>query len=381
VAVRWPDGALSSGVACGIKSGGAPDLGVITFEEATAWAGVFTLNAAAAAPVIWCREHLGEPIRAVVVNSGNANACTGIAGSKAVRATATSAARVAGCAPDEVLIASTGPIGLPLPTDAIQAALPRAFAATGPGVEPFAGAITTTDTVIKTSFHAAGGASVVGVAKGAAMIAPNMATMLAFIATDAAADRGLLHATLGPAVQRTFNRISIDACESTNDSVFMFATGRAGRAHPDDLAKAVEAVCGDLAEQIVQDAEGGTTLVRIRLGGAASEESAVAAGRAVAASALWRAAVAGADPNWGRVLSALGAADRSVDITRVSLSIAGVPLFVDGEPTGEVLAAAAAMDSPEVTVECDLGSGTGSAELLSADLTEEYVRLNAEGTS
>jgi glutamate N-acetyltransferase / amino-acid N-acetyltransferase len=379
--MRWPDGVRSSGTACGIKPGGAHDLGVITFEEPTPWAGVFTLNAAAAAPVMWCREHLGAPVRAVVVNSGNANACTGRFGAKAVATTASAAAAAARCDPNEVLVASTGPIGIELPVTAIENALPGAVASTNAEVEAFAGAITTTDTVIKTSSHPAGAATVVGVAKGAAMIAPNMATMLAFLATDAAADTGLLHATLAPAVGRTFNRISIDACESTNDSVFLFATGTAGRAHPDDLAKAVEAVCADLAEQIVRDSEGSGKFVRIRIAGAPSEESAAAAGRAVAASALWRAAVGGGDPNWGRVISALGASDRSLDVTRISLSIGGVALFVDGEPTGALRDAAETMSAEEITVDCSIGSGPGAAEVLSADLTEEYVRLNAEGTS
>jgi glutamate N-acetyltransferase/amino-acid N-acetyltransferase len=342
---------------------------------------VFTLNAAAAAPVMWCREHLGAPVRAVVVNSGNANACTGPAGPKAVTATAQAAAAAAGCDPHEVLVASTGPIGIELPVGAIETALPTALGATSDEVGAFAEAITTTDTVIKTSSRAAGAATVVGVAKGAAMIAPNMATMLAFLATDAAADTGLLHATLAPAVGRTFNRISIDACESTNDSVFLFATGTAGRAHPDDLAKAVEAVCADLAEQIVRDAEGAGKFVRIRITGAPSEERAAAAGRTVAASALWRAAVGGEDPNWGRVLSALGAADRSLDVARISLSIGGVPLFVDGDPTGALSEAAATMSADEIIVDCSIGSGPGTAEVLSADLTEEYVKLNAEGTS
>ena len=381
MAVKWPDGIWSAGIACGIKPGGAHDLGLITFEVPSPWAGVFTLNAAAAAPVEWCREHLGAPVRAVVVNSGNANACTGSAGSTAVATTTDAAAAAVGCSRDDVLVASTVPIGIPLPVDAIVTALPGAMQARRAEVEPFAGAITTTDTVIKTSSHAAGGANVVGVAKGAAMIAPNMATMLAFLATDAAADTGLLHATLSPAVGRTFNRISVDACESTNDSVFLFATGIAGRAHPDDLAKAVEAVCADLAEQIVSDAEGAGKVVRIRVAGAPTEDDAAAAGRAVAGSALWRAAVGGGDPNWGRVLAALGAADRSLDVTRISLSIGGVALFVDGEPTGALARAQATMAATEITVDCTVGSGPGAAEVLSADLTEEYVRLNAEGTS
>jgi glutamate N-acetyltransferase/amino-acid N-acetyltransferase len=381
MAVRWPAGVRAAGVACGIKPSGAPDLGVLAFESPCAWAGTFTRNAAAAAPVLWCRERAGAPAAAVVVNSGNANACTGTAGREAVAVTALAASEAIDCDPNQVLVASTGTIGVPLPVELIVASLPGAFAALSDGVDGFANSILTTDTTMKTSYRRAGNAAVVGVAKGAAMIAPNMATMLAFITTDATADSGLLRRCLGSAVDRTFNRVSIDGCESTNDSVFLFSTGVAGRVAPDVLGAAVESVCADLAEQIARDAEGASKLVRIRVTGAPTEARALEAGRAVADSALWRAAASGADPNWGRVLSAIGSADADLDLDRASVSICGVPMFVMGEPTGDRQEGARAMAAPEITVDCDLGSGTGTADVVSADLTIDYVKLNAEGSS
>jgi glutamate N-acetyltransferase/amino-acid N-acetyltransferase len=186
---------------------------------------------------------------------------------------------------------------------------------------------------------------------------------------------------LDRAVDRTFNRISIDACESTNDSVFLFATKAAGPVDDVELGKSIEAVCADLAEQIVRDAEGGTKFVRVRITGAATESKAAAAGKAVAASALWRAALAGGDPNWGRVVSALGAADRGLDTDRVSVRLGGAVVFDGGEPVRDLAEAARAMSAPEVLVECALGAGTATAEILSADLTIDYVMLNSEGTS
>jgi glutamate N-acetyltransferase/amino-acid N-acetyltransferase len=377
--VRWPAGIQSSGVACGLKEA-VPDLGVIAFDRPTPWAGVFTQNAAAAAPVHWCRRMLGAPVRALVVNSGNANACTGPAGDAAVRATVDAAALEVGCSADEVLVASTGPIGIPLPVDLVCAGLPNAIAEAGDQVETFAGAILTTDSVIKTASSSAGDATIVGVAKGAAMIAPNMATMLAFIATDAELSAAELQELLGVSVEVSFNRISIDACESTNDSVFAFATGMKQSADRDALATSLTSVCRSLAEQIVRDAEGGSRLVRIRIDGAPDEQRAVALGRAVAASALWRAATHGADPNWGRVLAALGSIHPSLDLAATELSI-GPEVVFSGAPCGSLDVAAKAMAEPEFTVSCSLGAGGGTAEILTADLSSEYVALNAAGTS
>jgi glutamate N-acetyltransferase/amino-acid N-acetyltransferase len=378
--MRWPDGVLSAGEACGIKDS-APDLGVIVLERPCTWAGTFTQNAAAAAPVQWCRDNLGAPVRAVVVNSGNANACTGPAGTTAVGATADTAAALLSCAPEEVLIASTGPIGVALPVERICDALPATVAKAHSDVSDFANAIMTTDTQVKVASADAGPARVVGVAKGAAMIAPNMATMLAFIATDATIPQPLLQASLSESVAVSFNRISVDACESTNDSVFLLSTGSAGPVDPGEFGAALGSVCRELAEAIVADAEGGTRLVRIRVEGAHDESHALELGRAVAASVLWRAAMHGADPNWGRVLAALGTADRGIDIARLDLSVGPVLVFSRGAPTGSLEVAAKAMEEPEFSVTCSLGAGDAAAEVLTTDLSPEYVALNAEGTS
>lgn len=379
--VRWPGGVTSAGVAAGIKTGGAPDVGVLVVDAPVAWAGTFTKNAAAAAPVKWCRGRLGAPVRALVVNSGNANACTGPDGDAAVRAVARETAASLGCDAGEVLVASTGPIGVQLPATAIVASIPRALAALEDGVDSFARSILTTDTYSKVSVKHAGATGVTGVAKGAAMLAPNMATMLAFLVTDGAFDAVTLQGALDAAVSRSFDRISVDACESTNDSVFLLSTGRAGPSSAEDLSTALNAVCGDLAEQMVRDAEGGTKLVRIRVSGATGEGAAADLGRAVAASALWRSAVYGADPNWGRIVSALGSADRSLDLAALELSIGAETVFLRGSPAGSLDAAASQMAGDAFEVTCVVGDGPGSAEVLTADLSPDYVTLNAYGTT
>ena len=379
--VNWPAGVTSAGVACGIKDGGAPDLGMIVAESPVAWAGTFTKNAAAAAPVKWCRGHLGRPVRAIVVNSGNANACTGPAGEAAVVTVARAAAATIGCDPDDVLIASTGPIGVALDHSAIVAALPEGVRSLVPSVDDFAGSILTTDTRTKVAVGEAGRSSLVSVAKGAAMLAPNMATMLAFLVTDAALDAKDLQVALDGAVRRSFDRISVDACESTNDSVFLLSTGTAGEVDVADFVSTLESTCSALAEQMVRDAEGGSKLVRINVVGAADEDSAASLGRAVAASALWRAAVHGGDPNWGRVLAALGSADRGLDVTAIDLFIGSEQVFENGIPASSLDAAAKAMTLDELEVTCVVGSGPGSAQVLSSDLSPEYVTLNAYGTT
>ena len=380
MAVTLPDGFSSAGVACGIKSEGL-DLGLLVMEEATAWAGTFTKNGAAAACVHWCRSLLGKPVRALVVNSGNANACTGEDGDKAVRAVAEAVARVAGCSEGEVLVASTGPIGVLLPTERLVGGVESAAGSLQTEASAFSHAILTTDTVPKVARAKGDGFTLVGVAKGAAMLAPNMATMLAFVTTDAALDGAALQGALSTAVARSFDRISVDACESTNDSVFLLTSGRKGPVDEDLFIEALERVCRDLAEQMVRDAEGGSRLVRIQVTGAMDEATGVALGRGVAASALWRAAVHGADPNWGRVLSALGAVDRRLDLSQVSLSIGDVAVFVDGAPTGDLRAAARAMEAEEFIVACRVGPGDTAIEVLTTDLSPDYVTINATGTS
>jgi glutamate N-acetyltransferase/amino-acid N-acetyltransferase len=213
------------------------------------------------------------------------------------------------------------------------------------------------------------------------MLAPNMATMLAFLATDAAVEGQTLQHVLGSAVRKTFDRISVDACQSTNDSVFLVASGAAGPANVDALAAGVETVCADLAEQMVRDAEGGSRLVRIRVAGAPDEDGAVALARGVADSALWRAAVHGGDPNWGRIVAALGAADPGLDLEGIAISIGTETVFSAGEPTGSIERAARAMAGGDVLVSCRVGDAPTEVELLTSDLSPEYVELNAGGMS
>jgi glutamate N-acetyltransferase/amino-acid N-acetyltransferase len=380
VAVTWPLGVSSAGVASGIKSGGELDLGLLVTDRRAAWAGTFTRNAAAAACVHRNRGLLGRPARALVVNSGNANACTGAAGEAAVEATAAAAARTLGCAPQEVLVASTGLIGVPLDVGRLIDALPAAIESLSGDPEPFATSILTTDSSTKMARARAGDAEVLGVAKGAAMLAPNMATMLAFMATDAAGDPASLQQSLERAVEATFNRICVDACESTNDTVICLATERV----PTEggvLAEALGEVCASLAEQIARDAEGAARLVRVGIEGAPDQDAAVALGRAVASSALWRAAAHGADPNWGRILAALGSADRSLDPSGVSVAIGPELVFAHGEPVGSRSSARRALEADDVTVTCTVGEGSGRAEILSSDLSPDYVTLNAFATT
>ncbi|MEA2447581.1 MAG: glutamate N-acetyltransferase / amino-acid N-acetyltransferase [Actinomycetota bacterium] len=379
MAVKWPDGIASGAIAAGIKPSGKTDLGIIVSNRPMSWAGTFTRNAAAAACVDWSRSLLGKPVRAIVANSGNANACTGQQGVRAVADTAAAAADQLGCSPDEILIASTGPIGVHLPVDKLVAAMPALSSGVTSDVAAFSESILTTDTRSKIAFSAPGDATVVGVAKGAAMCRPDMATMLAFLATDADLGQGDLQAALSGAVESSFNRLSLDGCESTNDSVFLLSTGTTKVDQGAFLAALTE-VCRDLALEIVRDSEGGHRVVRIQIAGAEDDRAAAHLGRAVADSSLWRASVYGADPNWGRILAAFGAVARTLAPSDVTIAIGSELLFDKGEPAGSLEAAAKEMDADEFTVHCQVGSGPGVAEILSADLSPEYVQLNAEGT-
>ncbi|MFN2525950.1 MAG: bifunctional glutamate N-acetyltransferase/amino-acid acetyltransferase ArgJ [Actinomycetota bacterium] len=382
MALTWPTGFRSGGMHAGIKEGTDLDVGVLAAESPVPWAGVFTRNAAAAAPVQWCRARLGRPVRALIVNSGNANACTGSQGNIATETSAHAVANRLGCAAEEVLVASTGPIGVQLPVEMITGAVPGLLQGLSDEVDSFARSILTTDTTTKTATATAGNSKLVGVAKGAAMLAPNMATMLAFIATDAALDQSVLRESLQSATDHSFNRVCIDACESTNDSVFVFGgTDPAKQVDPQLFAKALTDVCWNLAEQMVRDAEGATRLVRIHVRGAPDEAAGAELGSAVASSALWKAALHGGDPNWGRVLSALGAASRSLDLRAVKLWIGDAPVFIDGEPVADRSAAARAMSGSEIELTCVVGDAPTAVEVLTTDLSPEYVTLNAGGLS
>jgi glutamate N-acetyltransferase / amino-acid N-acetyltransferase len=377
--MRLPDGVRAGGANCGIKQR-SPDLGVLVFDEPAAWAGTFTQNAAAAPCVIWSRARLGSPVRIVVVNSGNANACTGVAGTTAVATTVEAGSSSVGCDPQGVLVSSTGPIGIPLPVEKIAHSLPKLVDDAAADVVPFAQAILTTDTTTKLASATAGDAQIVGVAKGAAMLAPNMATMLAFMVTNAEVSGSELQAILQGAVDRSFNRLSVDACESTNDSVYLFTTAKKP-IDKEHFAASVEAVAKDLAEQIVRDAEGASKVVRVQMSGARDERHAAELGKSIAASALWKAAVFGADPNWGRVLAAMGSVDRNLDIKRVRIGIGDVTVLDAGEPAASLDAAAAQMTGKDIVLRCEVGEGDASVEILTTDLSPTYVELNAGGTT
>jgi glutamate N-acetyltransferase / amino-acid N-acetyltransferase len=406
----------AAGVACGLKGAGEPDLALVVGDPGTVAVGVFTTNQVVAAPVVWSRNRLAASAdaRVVVLNSGNANACTGPAGEAAVLATAERAAAELGCRADQVLVCSTGVIGVPLDAGRLTEGVGKAAGAldrSGGGLAA-AEAILTTDTVAKQAgARVVGGATVGGMAKGAAMLAPELslagtslqtsaglpqATMLAVLTTDAVVEPEALRAALAAGVATTFNRITVDGAQSTNDTVLLLASGASGaRVDPGDLGAAVEAVCRDLAGQMLADAEGGTKVVSVQVGGAGGVEEALAVARRVADSPLVKTAVYGGDPNWGRVLQAAGTAGVGFDPGSVRLEVAGGPgaagiespggplervLLVDrGRPTGAD--ASAAMAAREVEFRLHLG-GTGPwAEIRTSDLTPEYVRLNSEYTT
>jgi glutamate N-acetyltransferase / amino-acid N-acetyltransferase len=406
----------AAGVACGLKGAGGPDLALVVGDPGTVAVGVFTTNQVVAAPVVWSRNRLASSAdaRVVVLNSGNANACTGPAGEAAVLATAERAAAELGCRADQVLVCSTGVIGVPLDAGRLTEGVGKAAGAldrSGGGLAA-AEAILTTDTVAKQAgARVVGGATVGGMAKGAAMLAPELslaranlqtsgglpqATMLAVLTTDAVVEPEALRAALAAGVATTFNRITVDGAQSTNDTVLLLASGASGaRVGPGDLGAAVEAVCRDLAGQMLADAEGGTKVVSVQVGGAGGVEEALAVARRVADSPLVKTAVYGGDPNWGRVLQAAGTAGVGFDPGSVRLEVAGGPgaagiespggplervLLIDrGRPTGAD--ASTAMAAREVEFRLHLG-GTGPwAEIRTSDLTPEYVRLNSEYTT
>jgi glutamate N-acetyltransferase/amino-acid N-acetyltransferase len=396
----------AAGVTCGLKASGAPDLALVVGDPGTVAAGVFTTNQVVAAPVTWSRDRLAASgdARVVVLNSGNANACTGPAGDAAVLATVERAAAELGCRAEQVLVCSTGVIGVPLQVARVADGVAKAAAALDrSGGLAAAEAILTTDTVTKQAGgRVAGGVTVGGMAKGAAMLAPELgpapahATMLAVLTTDAVADVEVLREALEAGVATTFNRITVDGAQSTNDTVLLLASGASGvRADPGELAEAVRAVCRDLAGQMLADAEGGTKVVSVQVGGAGGEEQALAVARRVADSPLVKTAVYGGDPNWGRVLQAAGTAGVGFDPGLVRLEVAGGPgaagiepaagprervlLVSQGRPTGAD--AGAAMAATEIELRLHLGGSGPWAEVRTSDLTPEYVRLNSEYTT
>ncbi|MGA5065091.1 bifunctional glutamate N-acetyltransferase/amino-acid acetyltransferase ArgJ [Streptomyces exfoliatus] len=376
-------GFLASGVSAGIKTSGDPDLAlVVNRGPAPAAAGVFTSNRIQAAPVRWSRQALARgTVTAVALNSGGANACTGPAGADDARTMAGQTALALGIAPEDVAVCSTGLIGVPLPMDRVTAGIALAAARlTSDGGRDAAVAIRTTDAVHKTAVASRSGWTVGGMAKGAGMLAPGLATMLVVLTTDAVADAPLLDTALRAAVRTTFDRVDSDGCMSTNDTVLLLASGASGvTPSAADLTEAVHAVCLDLARQLIADAEGASKEIEIAVVGAASEDDAVTVGRSVARNNLLKCALHGEDPNWGRVLSAIGTTDAVFDPDRLDVAVNGVWVCRDGaagEPREKV-----DLTGRRVTITVDLRSGEASAEIWTNDLTAAYVHENSAYSS
>ncbi|GHF68299.1 arginine biosynthesis bifunctional protein ArgJ [Kitasatospora xanthocidica] len=380
VGVTAAKGFRAAGVTAGIKASGTPDLALVVNDgPSLAAAGVFTANRVKAAPVLWSEQVLkGGQVSAVVLNSGGANACTGPLGFQDTHATAEKVAADLGLNAGEVAVASTGLIGVRLPMDIL---LPGVTLAAGElsatGGEAAAVAIKTTDTVHKTAqVTSPAGWTVGGMAKGAGMLAPSLATMLVVLTTDAAVDSAGLDAALRGATRTTFDRIDSDGCMSTNDTVLLLASGATG-VTPDEaeFAEAVRAVSADLARQLIGDAEGASKDIRIDVTGAATEDEAVEVARTISRNNLLKCAIHGEDPNWGRVLAAIGTTSAAFDPDRLDVAINGVWVCKDGG-VGEDRDLVD-MKGREVVVTADLNAGGASASLWTNDLTADYVHENS----
>ena len=385
-------GFMASGVSAGIKKSGRKDIALIVAEKRCPAAAVFTTSSMAAPPVVVSRESISDGLlRAIIVNAGNANACTGESGMADARAMAEATATALGCDAADVLVASTGVIGVPMPMELVFAGIDEAAEALDlVAGEDAAEAILTTDTFVKTTgvaFELDGITYTVGgMAKGSGMIQPNMATMLAFVTTDAPLTSASCDAALRAAVARTFNRITVDSDTSTNDMCVLMASGSAGGdlIDPNDqgfavVSSAIEHVCGELARMVVRDGEGATKLIAITVTGAESESDAEAVAFAIANSPLVKTAIFGADANWGRVAMAIGKSPARVDATRVRITFAGILPCEGGTavPFSEEDAAVALAES-DVEIAVDLVLGSGEATVWTCDLSYEYVRINGE---
>lgn len=376
-------GFLASGVTCGIKPSGAPDLAMVATADGAAVtaAGVFTSNRMTAAPVLVCREHLtttGGRAAAVVLNSGNANAATGAQGMADARRMAAATAADLGCAAEEVLVCSTGWIGYPLPMDAILGGIPEATAAlSDDGGAAAAEAIMTTDTVPRTTTVFGGGFTVGGIAKGAAMLEPNMATMLAVLTTDAEVDATTATELLRAAVGTSFNCLTVDGAESTNDTVLLLASGSAGPANPGALGAALAEACLSLAVQMADDAEGSTKTVFLSVTGAADDAEAAKGARDTANCQLVKCSWYGEDPYWGRIAAEMGAAGIAFDPDTITISYGGQVVYADGEarPVDES-SLKAHMAGRTLDLDVDLGQGTGTARVVTTDLSHAYIDEN-----
>ena len=386
--VNFPRGFRSAGVYCGIKKPGLLDLALIVSEREASVAGVFTTNRVCAAPVRWSRQVVaGGVARAIIANSGNANCLTGEQGERDAQRMAELVAKRLGCPPTQVVVASTGVIGVPLPMNAVETGIALAFERLSDGDDrATADAILTTDSASKRAsltVDTPGGEVRIGaIAKGAGMIAPKMATMLAFITTDAVIDPADLQACLTRVVDATFNSITVDGDTSTNDMVIALANGASGAQLTGDALQVFEhglhQVCEYLAKRIVKDGEGASRIFEVRVLGAVDPDAARLIARTIAESLLVKTAIHGGDPNWGRILAAAGRAGAPMDLNRARLYLQGTLVFENGRPAEyDEQALVEAMQTEEVLLDLQLGEGDGAARFWSSDLTAEYVKINA----
>jgi glutamate N-acetyltransferase/amino-acid N-acetyltransferase len=385
----------------GLKASGRTDFALIVADQPASAAAAFTANRVTAAPLIVDKEHLrvtGGRVRVAAINAGNANCAVGQAGLDAARATCAAAAEIFGCRPEEVFPASTGIIGVPLPAEKLIAALPGVTAALGAESDHFyqaAQAILTTDTVEKTAFARLEVAGTDGtlreiriaaMAKGSGMIHPQLvphATMLVYILTDAEVEPAVLGSYLRPSIEVSFNRISVDGDTSTNDTVLLLASGASGASiGPENAAfgTALTQVCTSLARQIVADGEGVSHVVELHIDGAATDADALKIAKAIAHSPLVKTAWAGSDPNWGRLMAAIGYSGAQIDPERIDIHFGALPICRDGGRAAEFdeAAAHACVAQPEFSVSIQLHQGTGSCIFWTTDLTVEYVHINAD---
>jgi glutamate N-acetyltransferase/amino-acid N-acetyltransferase len=395
--ITYPRGFRAAGGTCGIKESGKPDLVLIVADRTCAAAAMFTTNKVPGAPVIVSRRHVKSgKARAIVINSGCSNVATGKAGERDAETMCQTLAGHVGCPPTQVLVCSTGIIGRRLPMPKITPGIASLFGklASGPATDSaVATAILTTDLVTKTAFRAVTIAGkevrIAGIAKGSGMIQPNMATMLAFITTDAAISAPMLRAGLKEAVNATFNRLSVDHDTSTSDSAMLLASAEAGNkpitAKGRALAiftTALKEVCAELAYQIVKDGEGATKVFRVNVTGARSVRDADRVGHTITGSPLVKTAVHGADPNWGRLAMAVGRSGAAVDPAKLTLTIGGVTVFRKGVNLNADLAPLEAhMKGREITFDIDLGLGRHTAQWLGCDLSRQYIAINADYTT
>lgn len=387
MSVTFAQGFSAAGVEAGISATlGKKDVALVVNEgPLTAAAGVFTTNRFCAAPVQWSRKAVADgSLKAVILNSGGANACTGEAGYAQSVATAHEVAGLLGTEDGEVAVCSTGLIGELLPLDKVLDGAARAFAALEPTMaagEDASHAIMTTDTKPKTVTRmGSNGFRVGGMVKGSGMIAPQLATMLCVITTDAVVSAGQLQAALGAAVDTSFNRIDVDGCMSTNDTVLLLASGASGiEPDPDEFNDLIANCCASLARQIIGDGEGASHDIRITVAGATSEDAALACGRAIAASNLLKCAISGNDPNWGRIVSSLGTVPADVapyDPDEVTVDVNGVRICDGGKPGHD--RSEVDMTPRQIDIDVDLHAGTSAATVWTDDLTHEYVHINAD---